>query len=86
MKNDLKNIEKIYKIVKEYNGQNPYIINLKNHVFVFKTKQLNDFEMEYVMKNHEKEPKKIDKIVIIAEWYGKKLQTKFEIEFIPQKL
>ena len=86
MKNSLENIENAYQILKEYQGNNPYIINLKNTVIAYQTKTMNDFEMEYVLLNYKREPKQINKIIIIAQWYGKKLQEKWETEFIPQKL
>ena len=38
------------------------------------------------MSNFDKEPKEINKIVKIADWYGEKLQEKWEIEFVPKKL
>ena len=82
----LEKTEKTYEVLKEYKGQNPYIINLKNVVFVHKTRQLNEFEIEYVFSNYKREPRRVDKIIIIAEWFGKKLQEKWETEFTPQKL
>ena len=82
----LEKIEKAHKELKEYQGQNPYIINLKNIVFAYKTRQMNDFEAEYVLTNYNREPKRIDKIVKIADWYGEKKQKDWNTEFIPQKL
>ena len=82
----LEKTKKAYKLLKDYKGQNPYIINLKNTVFVYKSRNMNDFETEYVMSNYDKEPKKIDKIVKIADWYGEKKKEDWNTEFIPQKL
>ena len=82
----LEKIENIYSILKNYNGNNPYIINLKNRVFVYKTKQLNDFEGNYILSNYQTEPKRIDKIVSITDWLGKIKQEEWKTEFIPQKL
>ena len=86
MANSIETIEKTYEVLKEYEGQNPYIINLKNVVFVYKTRQLNEFEIGYVLSNYKREPRRVDKIIIIAEWFGKKLQEKWGTEFTPQKL
>ena len=82
----LEKIEKAHKELKNYKGSNPYIINLKNIVFVYKTRQMNDFEAEYVLTNYNKEPQLINKIVKIAEWYGIKKQEDWGTEFVPQKL
>lgn len=86
MKNKLDNIEKVHDILKNYNGNNSYIIKLKNIVFAYRTRALNDFECKYILSNFDKEPKEINKIVKIADWYGEKLQEKWEIEFVPKKL
>ena len=86
MANSIETIEKTYEVLKEYEGQNPYIINLKNVAFVYKTRQLNEFEIGYVLSNYKREPRRVDKIIIIAEWFGKKLQEKWGTEFTPQKL
>lgn len=82
---NLNNTQKAYNTLKEYNGRNSYIIRLKNSVFAYQTKTLNDFEMEYVLLNYDKEPREINKIVKIADWYGEKLQKDFEIDFIPNR-
>lgn len=81
----LEKIENAHKLLKEYNGNNSFIIRLKNSVFVYKTKTMNDFEVEYVLYNHDKEPKEINKIVKIADWYGENLKEKWETEFTPNR-
>lgn len=81
----LEKIENAHKLLKEYNGNNSFIIRLKNSVFVYKTKTMNDFEAEYVLYNHNKEPKEINKIIKIADWYGENLKEKWETEFTPNR-
>ena len=81
----LEKIENAHKLLKEYNGNNSFIIRLKNSVFVYKTKTMNDFEVEYVLYNHNKEPKEINKIVKIADWYGENLKEKWDTEFTPNR-
>ena len=82
----LENIEKAYKLLKEYSGENSYIINLKNAVYAYKTKTLNDFEVEYILSNHDFQPKEINKIVKIADWYGEKLHGDLLLDFVPEKM
>ena len=81
----LDKINDAYNLLKNYNGNNSYIIRLKNSVFVYKTKTMNDFEAEYVLYNHDKEPKLINKIVRIPDWYGKKRQEEWKTEFVPDR-
>lgn len=82
----LTKINKAYELLKSYNGINSYIINLKNMVYVYKNKTLSDFEIEYILKNINFKPIYLDKIVKISEWYGKKKQEDWEIEFTPKVL
>ena len=82
----LANIDKAYKALKEYSGENSHIITLKNIVYAYKTRGLKDVEIDYILHNYDKEPKQINKIVKIADWYGEKLQEDLSLEFIPQKL
>jgi len=81
----LDKINDAYNLLKNYNGNNSYIIRLKNSVFVYKTKTMNDFEAEYVLCNHDKEPKLINKIIRIPEWYGKKRKEEWKTEFTPDR-
>lgn len=73
-------------LLKQYEGGNPYLLNLKKEVFVTKKLELNDFNIEYILKNHDREPKLIKKVVKITNWYAKNLQKEWEIEFLPKKL
>ena len=82
----LANIDKAYKALKEYSGENSHIVTLKNIVYAYKTRGLKDVEIDYILHNYDKEPKQINKIVKIADWYGEKLQEDLSLEFIPQKL
>ena len=82
----IKRIREAHDILEEYNGNNPLIIKVKNIVLVYKTRAMNDFECAYVLANHNKEPKLLNKIVKIADWFGLDLQLKWNTEFTPQKL
>ena len=82
----VKNIETAYKILKEYNGNNPYIIYLHNMVYAYKDYSLTDFQAEFVIKNKDFEPKEINKIVKIADWWGLKKQEDWKTEFTPEKI
>lgn len=86
MNKSLKNIELAHKLLEEYKGNNPYIIYLRNGVFAYKNLTLNDFQIEFVIKNHDFEPIQINKIVKIADWWGLKKKEDWNTEFIPEKL
>lgn len=82
----LTKIEKAYDLLKNYKGNNSYIISLKNTVIAYQTKAMNDFEAKYVLANAETEPIEVNKLVMIAKWYGEELKEKLELEFVPKKL
>ena len=82
----LAKIEKAYELLKSYKGDNSYIIKLKNTVIAYQTRALNDFEAEYVLSNYEREPKEINKIVKIADWYGESLHSDLMLDFVPKVL
>lgn len=83
----IKNTETAFKILSEYNGNNPYILILKRDFFITKLKKnLNDFEIEYILKNFNFERKEINKIIKIADWFGLKKQEEWNTDFIPEKI
>ena len=82
----LSKIEEAHKLLREYNGNNSYIIKLKNIVVAYQTRALNDSECKYVLSNFDREPREINKIVKIADWYGEQLHSDLLLDFVPQKL
>jgi SWI/SNF-related matrix-associated actin-dependent regulator 1 of chromatin subfamily A len=76
----IKDTNLAFDILSKYNGKNYLILS-----FLRKT-QLNDFEIEYIIKNHNKEILEINKNVKISEWYSEKLQKELELDFSPKVL
>lgn len=72
-------------ILKGYTGNNPYILMLKRDVYT-KGVELNDFGAEYIVLNHDYQPKPIGKTIKIADWYQVKKKEDWGIEFLPEKL
>jgi SWI/SNF-related matrix-associated actin-dependent regulator 1 of chromatin subfamily A len=87
MFNTIKSRNESIEILRNYNGVNPYILTLKRDVIVLnKTSLLTEHAVEYIIQNKDKQPKTINKVIKIADWYGEKLKNTHEIEFIPVKL
>ena len=75
------------EILRGYSGSNPYYLMLKRDVILKgDIKQLNAFNVEYIIENQNFAPKQINKIIKIADWYGEKKQKDWGTEFVPQKL
>ena len=81
----LKKKTKALEILKDYDGNNSYISLVKRDVIMNNT-VLSDFQVEYILNNHDFEPIILNKIVKISKWYGEKKQNDWGIEFIPEKL
>lgn len=85
--NEIDEKNKAIDVLKEYSGENPYLLELKNEIILKKHfEKLNDFNCDYILRNHNFQPKLINKIVKITDWYGEKLQKDFQCEFRPEKL
>lgn len=80
-------IEKInlaYGALKNYRGNNGYIIYIKNRVYVYKDTTLNDFQIEFILKNKDFTPKYIGRNVKVAQWWGEKKQKDLKLDFVPK--
>ena len=59
------------EILRGYSGSNPYYLMLKRDIILKgDVKQLNAFNVEYVIENQNFTPKQIGKTIKIADWYG----------------
>jgi len=82
-----KNIEKALRILKEYRGSNPYILMLQRDIYVNQNNDaLGDFQVEFILDNYDKEPRPINKIVKLADWYAEKKKEDWKLDFIPKNI
>ena len=86
MANSLKDRINAIDIIQTYSGNNPYILMLKKDVLKQDVSVLNDFAIEYVNKNHDFQPRKINKTIKIADWYAEKKKDDWGLDFLPEKL
>lgn len=73
-------------IIKTYNGDNPYMILLKKDFLKHDVSILNDFAIEYINHNHNFQPKPINKVIKIADWFAEKKKDDWKLDFKPNKL
>ncbi len=78
-------VNKAYEIIKGYNGYSNYMKYLQYKVnnchYI-----LNDFDIEYIINNKDFVPYELNKTVKISVDFGRKLNEKFLIGFIPEKI
>lgn len=83
----LNKISSAVDILEHYQGSNPFINDIKRDVVVFhKIDRVTDFVIDYILRNKDFDPKPINKIIKIADWYGAKKKNDWNLEFIPEKL
>lgn len=83
----IKNSNLAFSIIKSYDGDNPYILLLKKEIYITKKlKELNSFQIEYVIKNNDKTPVLINRITYLADWYAIKKKEDWNLDFIPNKI
>ena len=78
-------IDKAYDILKTYKGENNRILYLQR-MFSLGQCILGDFDVEYILNNHDFEPYTVGKTVKITKEYGLKLQQKYDLDFCPEKI
>ena len=83
--NKLKNRKALVKL-EEYDGNNEYLISLKNRLEKEGSFPITPSVAEYIELNSDREPLEINKIIEINEFLGKQLQNKFELNHIPEKV
>ena len=77
--------EKAYKVLNSYKGENNFIKYIQyktlNGSYV-----MSEFEIQYILENKNFKSYQINKTVSITNELGNKLNEKFQIGFIPQKI
>lgn len=72
-------------ILKTYQGKNPFILMLQRDV-CHHGKEIEDFQCEYIVKNHNREAREINKVIKLADWYQVKKKEDWNLEFLPEKV
>ena len=81
----VKNKLKALDLLKEYKGNNPYILMLQRDVYM-KGEDLSDFSAEYIIENYNFTPIAINKTIKLADWYQTKKKEDWNIDFMPEKI
>lgn len=76
-----------FEILKQYEGDNPYILQLKKNVYVNNNiDAVKDFQADFILRSYNKPIKPINKIVKIADWWGEKKKGDWKLDFVPEKI
>jgi len=85
---DINNLKgkKAENILKEYNGRNPYIRFMKKKYDTESSYYLTAGQSKYVLDFHETEPRKMDKVIEITEYYAETLKEEHKLKNLPNKI
>ena len=82
-----KKLNRAYEILRDYDGDNPYLIRLQKKLYVDKESDImTDFNVNFVIDNENFSPKKINKIIKVADWWAEKKQDDWGVEFLPNRI
>lgn len=79
------NIDIAYDILKNYKGENNKIRYLQKMNELGEC-LLGDFDIEYILSNHDFKSYAVNKVVKVTAEFGRKLQEKYELDFCPEKI
>lgn len=78
-------VSKAYEILKTYDGTNNQIRYYKS-LYESNRLILEDFGVQYILKNYDYDPIEVNKNVKIAKELGETIKEKFNLDFIPDKI
>jgi len=73
-------------LLENYEGINPYILKLKHEYKKNKKLLLTDNQSKYIVRNHDREPQMINRVINITEYLGLELQKQDALSFVPQRI
>ena len=84
---DINNLKgkKAENILKEYNGRNPYIRFMKKKYETESSYYLTSGQSKYVLDFHDTEPKKMDKVIEITEYFAESLKEDHKLKNLPKE-
>ncbi len=69
----VKKTNQAYDILKNYQGNNPYILLIQKRVYVDKDPDaMSEFNINFILQNENFEPKPVNKVIKIADWWAEK--------------
>lgn len=83
----IKKTNKAYDILKNYDGENPYMLLLKKRVYAEKdSSAMTEFAINFIVANEDFEPMAINKIIKVADWWAEKKQADWGTDFLPNRI
>ena len=84
---DIKDINNLdsESMLMTYEGKNPYIIYMKKKKMTEKKYFLTNNQSKYVKNYYSVEPKKMDKVIELTDYFSEQLQEEHKLKTQPKK-
>ena len=73
-------------LIEVYEGVNPYLKKLKQDYLKNKKLALTENQTAYILKNHDKDPIFINRVIRISNYLGEELKKQNDLTFTPEKI
>jgi hypothetical protein len=83
--NDINNLD-TENLLLTYEGKNPYILYLKKKLSIDKKYILTNNQLNYIRKYFHVEPKHLNKVVEITNYFSEEIKEKYELKNPPKKI
>ena len=83
--NDINNLD-TENLLLTYEGKNPYILYLKKKLSIDKKYILTNNQLNYIRKYFHVDPKHLNKVVEITNYFSEEIKEKYELKNPPQKI
>ena len=82
---DPNRIKDYISLVRNYTGENDYMLNLKSRVKTSGSFNPTPKQIEYIQKNYRKKPIVLEKEITVSSYFATKLQEQHRLVFLPKK-
>jgi len=85
---DLKDINNLNSetLLESYKGKNPYIVYMKKKLCEDKKYILTNNQLSYVRKYYNFEPKELNKVIELTNYFSEELKEKYKLKSPPKKI
>ena len=82
---DPNRIKDYISLVRNYTGENDYMLSLKTRVNNSGTFNPTPKQIDYIQKNYRKKPIVLEKEITVSSYFATKLQEQHRLVFLPKK-
>lgn len=82
----IEKVKKVFEILENYKGDDPFISKIKYDLDKYHKTDFNEFELDYIIGNHDFEPIRVNKIATLSTWFAESMQSEWNVKFVPKRI